>query len=288
MFRRLLRRRPAPGTIMGGLALFISLGGIGYAATGGSFILGQSNTAANTSSLSSGVTTGPSLNVTNTGGRSAARFTTNAGITPFSVSNSTKIGSLNADLLDGVDSTAFLQSSCIGCVKSSQVLDNSLGGNDINETHLNLGDHFAANYASRGCTGDFGGLETCTSFGLSLAHAGRVLLNASGSWFTVQLDDDSGVGSTTDDPTLVRGRCGLYVDGVEIGGATRYMGERQQSGVASNHPLLGPGTVALTALSRNLSAGDHSFNVSCTELDGNLNWIAMSLAAAVVDDASAP
>jgi hypothetical protein len=45
MFKGLLRRRPAPGTIMGGLALFITLGGVGYAATGGNFILGQANTA---------------------------------------------------------------------------------------------------------------------------------------------------------------------------------------------------------------------------------------------------
>jgi hypothetical protein len=49
--------------------------------------------------------------VTKTGGRSAARFTANAGITPFSVSNSTKIGSLNSDLLDGLDSSAFLRTS---------------------------------------------------------------------------------------------------------------------------------------------------------------------------------
>jgi hypothetical protein len=59
--------------------------------------------------------------VTNTGGRSAARFTANAGITPFSVSNSTKIGSLNSDLLDGLDSSAFLRTS--GKAADANLLD---------------------------------------------------------------------------------------------------------------------------------------------------------------------
>src|SRR5204863_6463178 len=85
------------------------LGGVGYAATGGSFILGKPNSAENISGLSSGVTTGPSLAVTNTGGEPAAKFTANAGIAPFAVSNSTKVANLNADKLDGIDSTGFLR-----------------------------------------------------------------------------------------------------------------------------------------------------------------------------------
>jgi hypothetical protein len=107
--RKHLHKRPSPAMGVALIALFIALGGTTYAATGGNFILGNANTAGNTSALSSGVTTGPTLSATNTGGKSAARFTANAGIAPFSVSNSTKIGSLNADLLDSLDSTAFLR-----------------------------------------------------------------------------------------------------------------------------------------------------------------------------------
>jgi hypothetical protein len=114
-------RKPSPSMGVALIALFIALGGTTYAATGGSFILGQANTAANSSALRSGVTTGSTLNVTNTGGRSAARFTANAGITPFSVSNSTKIGSLNSDLLDGLDSSAFLRTS--GKAADANLLD---------------------------------------------------------------------------------------------------------------------------------------------------------------------
>ena len=149
---RHLRKRPSASMGVALVALFIALGGTTYAATGGSFILDNANTAENSSALSSGVTTGPTLNVTNTGGRSAARFTANAGISPFSVSNTTKIGSLNSDLLDGFDSLNFMKvgsaasgdltgtypGPAIGtnAVGTSEVANNSLTGFDIDEATL--------------------------------------------------------------------------------------------------------------------------------------------------------
>src|SRR5437762_6059215 len=96
-------RRLSPATVMSAAALFVALGGAGYAATGGTFLLGQANSAANTSALSSGVTTGATLNLKNTGGQPAAKFTANTGVAPLSVSNGTKVASLNADKLDGID-----------------------------------------------------------------------------------------------------------------------------------------------------------------------------------------
>jgi hypothetical protein len=84
------------------------LGGVGVAATGGNFILGQSNNAGNTTALSSGVTTGPTLSLTNTGGKPAARFSADSGVQPFSVGSATKVANLNADKLDGFDSSYFL------------------------------------------------------------------------------------------------------------------------------------------------------------------------------------
>jgi hypothetical protein len=111
MFKRLLRRRPAPGTIMGGLALFITLGGVGYAATGGNFILGQANTATTPSSLSAPIAGGKALQLTNTsatGGSTALGLTVGAGKAPFTVNSSGKVTNLNADRLDGIDSTEFI------------------------------------------------------------------------------------------------------------------------------------------------------------------------------------
>jgi hypothetical protein len=101
-------RKPSPAMIVALAAMFVALGGVGVAATGGNFILGQSNTAGNTTALSSGITTGPTLSVTNTGGKEAAKFTANSGVAPFAVGNGIKVANLNADLLDSHDSTYFL------------------------------------------------------------------------------------------------------------------------------------------------------------------------------------
>jgi Chaperone of endosialidase len=92
------------GCLVAVAVVFSALAGDGMAATGGNFILGQSNSAGNTTTLNSGTTSGPTLQLTNTGGKQAAKFTVNSGVAPFSVSNGVRIASLNADLLDGVDS----------------------------------------------------------------------------------------------------------------------------------------------------------------------------------------
>jgi hypothetical protein len=121
-----ITHKPSPAMVIALLALFVALGGAGMAATGGNFILGQSNSANQTTALSSGVTTGPTLSLTNTGGKPAARFSANSGVTPFSVSNATRVPSLNADLLDGFDSTYFLPKT--GTAANSAKLGGQLPG----------------------------------------------------------------------------------------------------------------------------------------------------------------
>src|SRR5215216_5624356 len=60
-------RRPSHGTLVAYVALFIALGGTTYAATGGNFILGQSNTAGTPTRLSSPTTdNNGALRVSNT------------------------------------------------------------------------------------------------------------------------------------------------------------------------------------------------------------------------------
>jgi hypothetical protein len=102
-----ITRRPNHTTIAAYLALFVALGGTTYAATGGNFILGQSNSAGSTTALSSG-TTGPALKVTSTNtatGGTALGLNVPIGHAPFTVNSSTKVAKLNADKLDGKDST---------------------------------------------------------------------------------------------------------------------------------------------------------------------------------------
>jgi hypothetical protein len=99
--------------VMATVAVFIALGGTTYAATGGNFILGQSNSASSTTALSAG-TTGPALKVTSTNtttGATALGLNVPTGHTPFTVNSGTKVAKLNADKLDGLNSTSFLSTS---------------------------------------------------------------------------------------------------------------------------------------------------------------------------------
>jgi len=102
-----LRPHLTYANVMATIGLFMVLGGSTYAATGGNFILGQANTATSTTSLSAG-TTGPAFKATNTSTGTAGSFNVAAAHPPFSVNTATKVAKLNADTLDGKDSTAFL------------------------------------------------------------------------------------------------------------------------------------------------------------------------------------
>jgi hypothetical protein len=134
-------RNPSPATVIATVALFVALGGVGVAATGGNFILGHENSATSTSLLGSGVTSGPTLRVTNSGGRPAARFDSNANVAPLVVSNATRVQNLNSDLLDGIDSTGFTQGS--GHLYSAHVDRVQAGANG---TLLTLPGGFALSY----------------------------------------------------------------------------------------------------------------------------------------------
>lgn len=84
------------GTFFAAGAIFALVVGSGtaFAATGGKFILGQSNTAGATSTL------------TNKNGTALA-LNSRAGTAPLKVNSGTKVARLNADSLDGKDSAAF-------------------------------------------------------------------------------------------------------------------------------------------------------------------------------------
>src|SRR5258708_29469992 len=80
--------RPKHATIIAYLALFFAMSGGAYAATGGTLILGHTNTADKVTTLK------------NTGSGSALRLVTHSGSTPpLAVSNGSKIVNLNADML---------------------------------------------------------------------------------------------------------------------------------------------------------------------------------------------
>jgi hypothetical protein len=109
--------RPSHGTVVAYTALVLALSGTAYAANGGNFILGASNTATQVSALH------------NTGTGSALLLTTALTTTPPMVVNGTgKVVRLNADLLDGKDSTAFTVGAFTPLVMTNGWATNCFGG----------------------------------------------------------------------------------------------------------------------------------------------------------------
>jgi hypothetical protein len=104
--------KPSPAMIVALLGVFLGLGGVGVAATGGNFILGQSNSADRTTALAAPVPGGKTLQLTNGDTTNAAStalgLNVASGHAPFTVNSGAKVVGLNADKLDGIDSTGFL------------------------------------------------------------------------------------------------------------------------------------------------------------------------------------
>lgn len=91
---RSFARAAANPVVALGVAILLVGGTAATAATGGTFLLGRSNSATATTGL------------TNTAG-TALSLASKAGTPPLKVNNSTKVARLNADYVDGVDSTAL-------------------------------------------------------------------------------------------------------------------------------------------------------------------------------------
>jgi hypothetical protein len=115
--RQWIRSHLTYANVMVTILAFIVLGGMSYAATGGNFILGQANTASSTTSLTrTGANTAKGLQVTNTStgaGATALGLSVASGHAPFTVNSGTKVTNLNADKLDGINSTGFLSSGSV-------------------------------------------------------------------------------------------------------------------------------------------------------------------------------
>ncbi|MEO6351424.1 MAG: hypothetical protein ABIP53_12300, partial [Candidatus Limnocylindrales bacterium] len=108
MLLRISRCTPSPAAVISLLALFVALGGTAYAATGGTFILGQKNSANVVTTLKSTSSSAVTLSVINTGGKPAAKFTANDGVAPFQVTSGAMVPNLNADMLDGLSATDMM------------------------------------------------------------------------------------------------------------------------------------------------------------------------------------
>lgn len=100
--------RPRHATVVAYLALFVAGTGTAAAATGGTFLLGKSNSATSVTGLTNSKGTALSLSA-------------KSGSAPLTVNSTTKVSRLNADLLDGLTSSQLqrrTEKTCSTAVKS--------------------------------------------------------------------------------------------------------------------------------------------------------------------------
>src|SRR5439155_12704097 len=153
-----LSKRPSAATVISLIALFVALGGTTYAANGQSWILGHSNSADAATRLSAPIAA-RALQINNTGtgtGAGGIGISVAAGKPPIVVSvGAGKAPNLNADKLDGFDSSVFVQgggfllSRAIAVPYSDQA------------PVLGLGSFFSVDID---CAGDSGDPQTKVSF----------------------------------------------------------------------------------------------------------------------------
>jgi hypothetical protein len=139
-----MSRFPSSAHAISMLALLISLGGAGYSATGGNFILGQANSAATQTKLAAPIN-GPAFRIDNLNtGASAAGLSiiTNAARPPLVVNSGVKVANLNADKLDGLDADAFprVGADTEGVVSSAGLPPNTCVRFNLQATGAQVGD----------------------------------------------------------------------------------------------------------------------------------------------------
>ena len=94
------------------VALFFALSSSGAYGAASNFLLNTGNTGTKTTSLTANKVAGAGLQITDTNaGKSATALSLNVakGNAPLTVNSGTKVKQLNADKLDGIDSSGFLQ-----------------------------------------------------------------------------------------------------------------------------------------------------------------------------------
>ena len=106
----------------------------------------------------------------------------------------------------------------------------------------------------------------CSTVILSMPRPGRVLLNAGGQWHS---DDPAG--------TSVRGLCRINLDGSPLTGVTEEGSLSQQTDGNQEQAISG-----VTAVTGVLPAGDHTFTFACSDDVGDMDYTDVSLSAVLI------
>ena len=240
---RIASRRPSASLVIACLALFVALGGVGYAAA----------------------TIGSAAIVDNS-------------IRSKDVHNNDLRGKdVRANTLKGAD----VDESSLGKVPSAANADSAATAAHATNADSATNASQAANADTVGGVGPdaltigrsaLGSCEpgaafsNCTSVVLSMPRPGRVLLGAGGQWHS---DDAAG--------TSVRGLCRINLDGNPLTGVTEEGSLSQQTDGNQEQALAG-----VTAVTGVLPAGDHTFTVACSDDVGDMDFTDVRLSAVLL------
>ncbi|HEX5980502.1 MAG TPA: hypothetical protein VFY52_05375 [Thermoleophilaceae bacterium] len=240
---RIASRRPSASLVIACLALFVALGGVGYAAA----------------------TIGSAAIVDNS-------------IRSKDVHNNDLRGKdVRANTLKGAD----VDESSLGKVPSAANADSAATAAHATNADSATNASQAANADTVGGVGPdaltigrsaLGSCEpgaafsNCTSVVLSMPRPGRVLLNAGGQWHS-----DNAAG------TSVRGLCRINLDGNPLTGVTEEGSLSQQTDGNQEQALAG-----VTAVTGVLPAGDHTFTVACSDDVGDMDFTDVRLSAVLL------
>jgi hypothetical protein len=271
---RIISRKPSAAMVVACVALFMALGGVGYAAA----------------------TIGSAAIVDNS---IRSKDVRNDNLRGKDVRN----GSLKGP--DVADGSLAGPDVADGSLAGADVADDSLSGADVNEaglgqvpsaanadnaTHAASADS-ATNATNAGNADTVGGVpaealtigryafddlcepgvafENCATVTLPMPRAGRVLLNIGGQWHS---DNPAG--------TSVRGLCRITVNGAVLTSATEE-GSLSQQTDGNQEQALSP----VTAVTGVLAAGSHTFALSCSDDIGDMDYTDTRITAVLLGSA---
>jgi hypothetical protein len=240
---RIASRRPSASLVIACLALFVALGGVGYAAA----TIGSSSIIDNSIK---------SKDVRNNDLRGKdVRTNTLKGADVDESSLGQVPSAANADSA----ATAAHATNADNATNASQAANaDTVGG--VGPDALTIG------RSALGSCEPGAAFTNCTSVVLSMPRPGRVLLNAGGQWHS---DDAAG--------TSVRGLCRINLDGNPLTGVTEEGSLSQQTDGNQEQALAG-----VTAVTGVLSAGDHTFTVACSDDVGDMDFTDVRLSAVLL------
>jgi hypothetical protein len=246
---RIASRRPSASLVIACLALFVALGGVGYAAAtiGSAAIVDNSirskdvrNNDLRGKDVRSNTLKGADVDESSLGkvpsaasadSAATAAHATNADNATNATNATNAASAANADTVGGIGPDALtIGRSALGSCEPGAAFTN------------------------------------CSTVILSMPRPGRVLLNAGGQWHS---DDAAG--------TSVRGLCRINLDGNPLTGVTEEGSLSQQTDGNQEQALAG-----VTAVTGVLPAGNHTFTVACSDDVGDMDFTDVRLSAVLL------